>query len=353
MPCISAISKTDLPDRIRQENVKEYVRNFFQQHFPQIDRMLSVFSNAEIERRNFCEPLEYYGKHASFKERNDRYIIHALNYSAEAAENCIRQAEIKKEAITDIIFISTTGLATPSIDALIINKLRLNPHIRRTPVFGLGCAGGVAGLAKAAQAATADPNAVVLLVAVELCSLCFMQEDFSKSNFIASSLFSDGIAACIVKGDAHRRTDKTCIKFIDCYSRLYYDSTAVMGWEFLNTGFKVVFSPDIPAIITEHIKGDISEFLGKHNLDLSDIKSFIFHPGGRKVIEAYTEALSIDEKVLTNTKEVLRDYGNMSSATVLYVFEKFLREGFESGYGLAMALGPGFSSEMALFSMHK
>ncbi|NNU34157.1 type III polyketide synthase [Mucilaginibacter sp. S1162] len=247
---------------------------------------------------------------------------------------------------------STTGLATPSIDALIINKMRLNPHVNRSPLWGPGCGGGVSGMAKANIAALANPDAVVLLVAVELCSLTLIKSDYSKSNFIGSSLFSDGIAACIIKGDNYT-TSGNKVDYIASSSKLYYDSLDVMGWDFRDTGFKVLFSKDIPTFIHENVEQDITEFLTKHNLQLSDIKNFIFHPGGKKVLDAYTDALGIEGDFLNKTRAVMNDNGNMSSATVLYVLERFMRDGFEDGYGLMMAMGPGFSSEMVLLKLTK
>jgi alkylresorcinol/alkylpyrone synthase len=153
--------------------------------------------------------------------------------------------------------------------------MRLNPHINRSPLFGLGCGGGVSGMAKANMAALANADAVVLLVAVELCSLTLIKSDYSKSNFIGSSLFSDGIAACIIKGDNHTRSGNK-VDYIASSSKLYYDSLDVMGWDFQNTGFKVLFSKDIPTFIHENVKQDITEFLTKQNLQLTDIKNFIF-----------------------------------------------------------------------------
>jgi len=194
--------------------------------------------------RNFCKPISYYAEPNTFEQRNNDYISCSLEYSLKAIGDCIIKARINKEDITDIVFVSTTGLATPSIDALIINKLRLNEHINRFPVWGLGCAGGVSGLAKANTLATANPDAVVLLIAVELCSLTLIKSDYSKSNFIGSSLFSDGIAACIVKGDNYGKNKE--VTFLASSSKLYYDSLEVMGWDFQNTGFKVLFSRDIP-----------------------------------------------------------------------------------------------------------
>jgi alkylresorcinol/alkylpyrone synthase len=353
MPTLAAISKIDFPYRVDQQEVKRGAQALFSPSFPQVERMMSAFDNTEIKTRNFCRPLDYYVTLQSFQEHNAEYIRTSLEYSVIAIEQCISSAKIRKEEITDIIFISTTGLATPSLDALIINKMRLNQHINRIPVFGLGCGGGVSGFAKANVLAIANPDAVVLLVAVELCSLTFMRCDFSKSNFIASSLFSDGVAACIIKGDNHKKGTNVEISFLDAQSKMYYDSLDVMGWEFMDDGFKVLFSQDIPTIIAKNVYNDVSFFLAKHQLTLGDIKNFIFHPGGKKVLEAYAAALPVGGDFLKETREVMNNNGNLSSATVLYVLESFYTKGFENGYGLMLSLGPGFSCEMVLLQMNR
>ncbi len=349
MPFIAAASKIDLPYKVDQQEVKEKALETFSKNFPETNRLIFAFDNTEIKERNFCKPLSYYTELNTFEQRNNTYIRTALAYSVQVIEDCIKKAGVGKEDITDLVFISTTGLSTPSLDALIINEMRLDQHINRIPVFGLGCGGGVSGVAKANTLAKANPDAVVLLVAVELCSLTLIKTDYSKSNFIGSSLFSDGISACIVKGDNHKNT--TGINLVASGSKLYYDSLEIMGWEFQDSGFKVLFSKDIPTFINENIRGDIEQFLTKNGLELSDIKNFVFHPGGKKVLEAYGTALQLNGCSLQNTREVMKDYGNMSSASVLYVLEKFMDKGFEQGYALMLAMGPGFSSEMVLLKV--
>jgi alkylresorcinol/alkylpyrone synthase len=353
MPSLAAVSKIDFPFKVDQKVVRQHAKELFIPSFPEVERMMSAFDNTEIKTRNFCKSLDYYSDLHSFQEQNAEYIRVSLEYSIKAIEVCIASAQIKKEEITDIIFISTTGLSTPSLDALIINEMKLNPNIGRIPVFGLGCAGGVAGFSKASVLAKANPDAVVLLVAVELCSLTFLRNDFSKSNFIGSSLFADGIAACIITGDKQNDKTKNEISFLASQSKLYYNTLNVMGWEFLDKGFKVLFSQDIPTIISQNVRNDITEFLAKQQLMFSDIKNFIFHPGGKKVLTAYEEALKVEGDFLKNTRGVMNDNGNMSSPTVLYVLERFFTQGFENGYGLMMAMGPGFSSEMVLLKMNK
>jgi len=353
MPSLAAISTIDFPFKVDQQEVKQYANTLFAPSYPQVERMLSAFDNTEIITRNFCKPLEYYAELHTFEEQNLEYIRISLEYSIKALEECISSAHIAKEEITDIIFISTTGLATPSLDALIINEMRLNQNINRMAIFGLGCGGGVSGYSKANVLAKANPDAVVLLVAVELCSLTFLRNDFSKSNFIGSSLFADGVAACLITGDNHVTKIREKITFLANESKIYYDSLDVMGWHFMDTGFKVLFSSDIPTIISNNVRYDLTSFLDKHHLKLSDIKNFIFHPGGKKILTAYEEALGVKVYFLKNTREVMNDNGNMSSATVLYVLERFFKQGFENGYGLMVSMGPGFSCEIVLLQMNK
>lgn len=348
MPSLAAVSKIDLPFKVNQNDVKESARDFFRSSFPDVERILSAFDNTEIETRNFCKPLDSFLDKRTFAEQNLEYIRLSLEYSVKAIEKCLEMAGIGKDEVTDIIVISTTGLATPSLDALIINDMRLNRYANRMSVFGLGCAGGVSGFAKACTLAKANPDAAVLLVAVELCSLTFLRNDFSKSNFIGSSLFSDGVAACLITGDNRVNKTKNKVSFVANQSKLYYDTLKVMGWDFLDNGFKVIFSSDIPAIIEKNVRNDVTEFLEKNGLQLSDIKNFIFHPGGKKVLTAFQRALGVEGDFLKTTREVMNNYGNMSSSTVLYVLEKFFIRDFENGYGLMLAMGPGFSSEMVL-----
>jgi len=353
MPSLASISKIDFPNKVDQQQVKLCAKELFITSFPQVERMMSAFDNTEILIRNLCKPLDYYTTPHSFEDQNAEYIRISLEYAIKAIEDCILSAQINKEEITDIIFISTTGLSTPSLDALIINKMRLNQNINRMAIFGLGCGGGVSGFSKASILAKANRDAVVLLVTVELCTLTFLRNDFSKSNFIGSSLFADGVAACIITGDNHINKTKNAITFVATQSKLYYDSLDVMGWEFLEKGFKVLFSSDIPTIIAKNVNHDITSFLDSQHLKLSDIKNFIFHPGGKKILTAYEEALAVEGDFLKNTREVMNENGNMSSCTVLYVLERFFTQSFEKGYGLMVSMGPGFSCEMVLLQMGK
>ncbi|MCC8142527.1 MAG: hypothetical protein LIO97_00340 [Tannerellaceae bacterium] len=254
MPVLASIATIDLPFKVPQQEIKAYVNRMFATSFPEVERMLPAFDNTGIRMWNLCRPLDYYYQPHSFRDRNLDYIDISLTCSVQAVEACLASAGLSKEAITDVVFVSSTGLATPGLDALIINKMRLNPTANRMSIFGLGCGGGVSGYAKASTLAIANPRAVVLLVAVELCSLTFMRNDYSKSNFIGTTLFSDGIAACLIAGDEAAVPCRQPVAFVANESRLYYDTLDIMGWEFMDGGFKVLFSPGIPAIIENHVK---------------------------------------------------------------------------------------------------
>ncbi|HMQ69588.1 MAG TPA: 3-oxoacyl-[acyl-carrier-protein] synthase III C-terminal domain-containing protein [Ignavibacteria bacterium] len=350
MPQIISVSKIDLPYKVSQNKLKDFSRSIFSKKFKDIDRLLKSFDNSRIKSRNLCVPLDFFSLNRSFSEKNKIYIKDSLKYSIEAISKILDKTSIRKEQLTDLVFISSTGISTPGLDALIINEMRLDPNINRLPVWGLGCAGGTAGIAKANVIARADPESLVMVICCELCSLTFLNEDLSKSNFIATSLFSDGIAAVLIAGDKFKSKKKNInkLEIVDSQSRLYYDSLGVMGWDLNKDGLKVIFSRDIPTIVNRSVKKDILGFLKKNNLKLKDIKSFITHPGGVKVINAYTEALGLNAGMMDNTFSILEEYGNMSSATVIYVLEKFMEKKMEPGYGLIMSLGPGFSSELVL-----
>ncbi len=354
MPYIVNTAPVKLPYWIEQNELKELARNLFSEVYEDVDRLLEVFDNTGIESRNLCVPVEFFKHDHSFSKKNKLYQDLSLKYSIQSINELLQKTNVPKEKITDIIFISSTGLATPSMDALIINDMKLNDSIRRTPVWGLGCAGGVTGIEKAYITAKAFPDSLVLVVCVELCSLTFMKNDLSKSNFVATSLFSDGVCACLVAGDAafEKLDNSHKIEILDTKSKLYPDSADVMGWEIIDEGLKVVFSQSIPDIVKENVRKDITDFMKKNDLKLNDLKNFVVHPGGTKVIKAYENSLHLKDDDLKFSKKIIKNFGNMSSSTVLYILNEYITNGFKDSYGLMMALGPGFSSASALLKIN-
>ncbi|MBM6619307.1 type III polyketide synthase [Bacillus suaedaesalsae] len=358
MPKIASVGVCIPPNHLTQETTMEFAAELFQQSFKDLPRLLKVFENAEIQSRNLAEDITWFRQDHTFEEKNNTYIKHAVEFGMKAIINCLHnQAFLPKnipyKEIDAIFFISTTGISTPSIEAKIMNHLPFSPHTKRIPIWGLGCAGGAAGLSRAYEYCLAYPKAKVLVVSVELCSLTFQRNDRSKSNLVGTSLFSDGVAAVLVIGDSaamkQNEVTKAFPSIVDTQSTLMPNSEEVMGWDIKNEGLFVIFSKDIPSIIKSWLKPNVEKFLEKHQLKLADIQHFIAHPGGKKVIEAYEESLGFGKEKTKISQKILREHGNMSSATVYYVLEEFMKQNIpKNEFGLIAALGPGFSSELLL-----
>lgn len=353
MPTIRSTATAVPPHRIEQAQVSAMARAYFGPSFPAIDRYMTVFEHAQIDARYFAAPAEWFLTPHSFQEANDLYISVASALNQQVAQACLDQAGLTPADVDHVIFVSTTGMAAPSLDAVMINRMGMGRHTRRTPIWGLGCAGGIGGLARAYDYALAHPSERVLLVATELCSVTFQWGDFSKRNFIASSLFADGAAAVLVEGDAAKPVAQAAtapLAILGTQSTTWPATHEVMGWDIVSTGMRVVFSARIPSIIQTLMRENVEELLSGHGLTLDDIEHWVLHPGGAKVVSAYESSLGIDPERLRHTRSVLRDYGNMSSATVFFVLERFLRErAIKPGeYGVLAVLGPGFSCELAL-----
>ncbi|ANB61891.1 type III polyketide synthase [Anoxybacteroides amylolyticum] len=353
MPAILSVGTASLPYEVTQQEARQYVKQLFERSFPHIDRLLPVFDNGGIESRYLVQPLEWYEQVHRFSEKNDVYIESAVRYGCEAVQNCLHdryflENPITYEDIEAIFYISTTGLSTPSIEAKIMNKLPFCPTTKRIPIWGLGCAGGAAGLARAYEYCLAFPTAKVLVVAAEFCSLTFQLFDRSKSNLIGTSLFGDGVSCVCVAGD-EAVEKRIRPRIVATQSVFMPHSETVMGWDIRDEGFFVVFSKDIPTVIQSWLKPNVAAFLQQYGLAINDIDHFIAHPGGKKVIEAYENALGIDKQKTKISFDVLRKFGNMSSATIYFVLEQFMKQSISKGQlGLMIALGPGFSAELIL-----
>ncbi|WP_462411979.1 type III polyketide synthase [Neobacillus sp. Marseille-QA0830] len=358
MPTILSAAEAVPPHQISQEQATEFARELFSESFTEIDRLLRAFPNGQIESRYFAKELSWYRERHTFEEKNNAYIEETIRFGKAAIEQCLQndlflKRPIGYEEIDAIYFISSTGLATPSIDARIMNELPFNPHTKRIPIWGLGCAGGAAGLSRAFEYCLAFPEAKVIVLSVELCSLTFQPNDASKSNLIGTSLFADGIACVLVCGDAcnvgelgHKATYPSIIA---TESSLMQGSLDVMGWDVKNDGLFVIFSRDIPHIVREWLKPIVNHFLENNQISLKRLDYLIAHPGGKKVLDAYESALGIAPTMTDISFQVLKQYGNMSSATILFVLKRYLEMEIAPGsYGLCTALGPGFSSELLL-----
>jgi alkylresorcinol/alkylpyrone synthase len=347
-PTLAALATAVPSNRVSQEEIAQFARTHFGPHLRDIERYMPIFSNSEIESRYLAAPVEWLGRCHTLAEKNHLYIEAVSNLCEQAARSAMRKAGLKPGDIDYIVFVNTTGIATPSIDARLINLLGLRTNIRRTPIWGLGCAGGAAALSHACHYLKGHPEEIALIVCAEFCSLTFLADDYSVSNLVATALFSDGAAAVIMCG-ADRDTGAG-VSVLATNSRFYPDSLEVMGWNVVEAGLQVVFAQRIPSIVAKHARQDLEEFLTAQGLSLGQIDDFLFHPGGAKVLAAYAQALTPAEGRLDHSRAVLRGYGNMSSATVLFVVEKYLDRQTRTpgGYALVSALGPGFCSESTL-----
>ena len=347
MPLIRSVATAIPSTRVDQEQAIEFARRRFAGNLPDLERLLPLFTNAGIRTRYFAAPQEWFEDEHDLSEKSALYVREATRLSASAAESALVRADLDPEDIDYIIYVNTTGLATPSIDARMINVLGLRRDVRRTPIWGLGCAGGAAGLSHAYHSALAHPRARVLVITTELCGLTFLPHDMSKSNLVATALFADGAAAAVVCGDDEGGPG---LGIMGTRSRFYPDSLDVMGWTVLQDGLQVVFAQRIPEIVEQTAEEDVASFLHEFGLARADIAAWLLHPGGARVLQAYATALSLSPEQLEPSAGVLRDYGNMSSATLLYVLERYLaKHGSDNGgYGLVSALGPGFCSESLL-----
>ena len=352
-PRLVSLATAVPPHAVPQSALRDMIGRLFAGSEAGSARLLAVFEHAGIEQRHLCMPLDWYEGERTFAEQNARYVEHAVALGAQAASAALARAGLTARDVDHVLCVSSTGIATPSLDARLSLVLGCRPDCRRTPVWGLGCAGGAAGLARARDLALADPCARVLLVAVELCSLTFRREDRDKRNLVAASLFADGAAAVVVQGadaPAPAPAPIRVLELLDSESTLWPDTLGVMGWDVSSRGLHVVFSRDIPSIVREHVRPGVDAFLSRHALRLEDVPHLASHPGGAKVLAAYADALGRDPASFVHAHEVLRTHGNMSSPTCLFVLERLLAGG-EVGareHVLVSALGPGFSAEYVL-----
>ena len=346
-PKILSVATALPPYRIGQGEVKEFARGMFSSAHGDLERLLKVFDNTSIAGRYFCVPAAWFEEDRSFTEKNALYVEHALDLSEKAARRALDRAGAEPEDVGAIFFVSTTGLSTPSLDSKLIFRLGLSEHTRRVPIWGLGCAAGVAGLARTADFAHVYPGELALFVGVELCGLTFQRGDLSKANLVSISLFADGAAAALI-GSADAVDGP---ELIASHSTTWPDTEDIMGWDLVETGFKVKISRSIPTLVRRRMSENLLEACHSASISPEDIKHFLIHPGGPRVLDALEEVLGLEPAGLVLPREVLRECGNMSSVTVMFVLERFLRSGeFAAGdLGVLSALGPGFSAEHVFF----
>jgi alkylresorcinol/alkylpyrone synthase len=302
-----------------------------------VERLMPIFTNTGIDRRYSCVPIDWYNADHGWRDRSELYVRNATDLLERVARSLLEQAKLGIGDIDAIVVSSTTGIATPSLDALVIERMGLRRDIRRLPIFGLGCAGGVVGLSRAADLARANPGSRVLFLVVELCALTFRKNDLSKSNFVATALFGDGAAGAILSTEGDGPALGPSAEYT------WPNSLDIMGWEVEEDGLKALFSQSIPALVAADFRAILDGFLRRHDIGLSGIDRFACHPGGAKVLDALEDAFCIERGALAESRSVLRDFGNMSAVTALFVLERMPWRRRDQRI-LMTALGPGFSA---------
>jgi alkylresorcinol/alkylpyrone synthase len=337
-PCSLLSLATAVPPQVvEQQEAKVRARKAFGGRKELFDRLASVFDNAGIARRHIVAPQDWYMHGHGWHDRNALYLEASEQLFVEAAAAAIEKAGLKPEEIDGVVTVSTTGIATPSLEARVGPRLGLRSNVRRVPVFGLGCAGGVNGLATAARMASAEPGTNWLLVTVETCSISIRLDSEDPAAVVATALFGDGAAAAVVASGEH-----SLARIAGSAEKLWPDTQRIMGWDVEDPGLAVVFDRAIPPFIEAELAGAVGEMCGSLGIAREDISRFCCHPGGVKVIDAIETALDLNQGELNLEREVLRDYGNMSAPTVLFVLERLIERGLPERV-MMTAFGPGFT----------
>jgi len=339
----SAFPKHYYPQKFLLEKLQEYWGD--QLKNPQM--LARLHRNVAVEGRHLAIPAEKYYDIDTWGKANDIWIEVAQELGEQALCRALHHAGLPASELGALFFTSVTGISSPSIDALLINRMGLPVNIRRVPIFGLGCVAGAAGIARAADYVRAYPRQAAALVSVELCSLTIQRDDLSVANLISSGLFADGSGAVIVTGD---EVNATGPEVLATQSVFYPDTEEMMGWKVTEKGFRITLSPEVPVLIREHLGHDVDAFLAEHGHKRSDIGSWVLHTGGPKVLEATAAALDLNNGQLDASWDCLKRVGNLSSASVLVVLEDVMRNRRpEPGtLGILAAMGPGFCSEIVL-----
>jgi alkylresorcinol/alkylpyrone synthase len=348
LPTVLSVAPA-LPPHYRDQDAlieaakQHWIRNPSQRH-----RLERLFRSTGVDGRYLALSVDEMAALRSFEDANGAYIRCAVDLGARAVAEALARAGLAARDVDHIFFASVTGIATPSIDARIANRLGLRRDVKRTPIFGLGCVAGAAGLARASDYLRAYPGEIALLLTVELCSLTLQRDDDSIRNLIAGGLFGDGAAAVVLGGCASAGDGP---QVLATRSVLFPDSEAMMGWDITERGFRVVLSAEVPNLVRDHLRGEVDDFLAAHDVSLCEIESFVCHPGGPKVLRALADALDLPAAALAVTWESLARVGNVSSVSVLMVLEETMRRRPRAGsLGLLIGMGPGFCAELVLLA---
>ncbi len=346
-PRVASVGRALPPHYANQEQLIAAFRTAWEKQHFNADRLEALHRAVQVTGRHLALPLADYLPLERFSQRNDAWLRVAQEVGQKAVEAGLNAAGLGPEAVDHLFSVTVTGLATPSLDARLMNRMKLRTDMRRTPIFGLGCVAGAAGVARAADWLRAYPEGTAVLLSVELCSLTLQREDLSIPNIIAAGLFGDGAAAVVLQGGGASGRGP---RILGTRSVFYPDTERIMGWDIVDSGFKVVLSAKVPNLVRSVVQRDVDGFLAEHGLDRGRIRHWVAHTGGPKVLEAFQSALELPDGALERSWRSLREVGNLSSSSVLFVLGELLEsdEPQRGDLGLMMAMGPGFCSELVL-----
>ena len=345
-PGVAAVGSAFPPNYYDQDALLAALREHWGRQHYNPARLEQIHRNVAVGGRHLALPLPEYAGLQTWGQANDAWIRVGEEVGAEALDAALRKAGVEPQDVGALFTVTVTGISTPSLDVKLIQRLQMSPATRRIPIFGLGCVAGAAGISRAVDWVRAYPDSVAVLLSVELCSLTLQRQDLSIPNLIASGLFGDGAAAAVVTGGAR---DEPGPRVLATRSELYPESERVMGWDISESGFRIVLSAEVPDVVRRYLGRDVDAFLGEHDLSRSDIGVWICHPGGPKVLQAMGQTLGLSDEALQRTWRSLREVGNLSSTSVLLVLEETLTEEVPRGtFGVMLAMGPGFCSELVL-----
>src|SRR5580704_9397277 len=350
---IASVGTAYPPHRYSQAAISDALTARWQDRMEEPRLINRLFVNCGVDFRNLVFPLDVYENLSGFGPTNDAWIVAAVELGQKAITTALNRVGLSPADISAFFFASVTGIASPTIDARLINLMPFPTSIKRTPIFGLGCVAGAAGISRATDYVRAFPKQYALLLSVELCSLTWQDNDQSIANLISCGLFGDGAAAVIITGDQVALPASTAEpgpRILATRSTFYRNTEYVMGWDIGDTGFTIVLSPEVPKVVMENLRGDVDSFLAEQDLTLADIGSWIFHSGGPKVLEAVESSLNLPADALALSWKSLREVGNLSAASVLMVLADTLENhrGAPGSYSILAAMGPGFCLELVL-----
>jgi alkylresorcinol/alkylpyrone synthase len=339
---------TALPGNyVDQEQLSSRLRELWERRYSDLRRFDKIQGALGITGRHLALPIEEYPPLDTFAKTNDAWLRVAPEIGTTAAELALERAGLKPREVDHLFFVTVTGIAVPSIDTRVISALGMRKEIKRTPIFGLGCVAGAAGTARAADYVRAYPAEVAMLLSVELCSLTLQREDLSIANIIASGLFGDGAAAMLIGGAQGAATGP---QVIATRSLVFPNTEEILGWEIVDSGFKIVLSSKLTELVRANILDEVDSFLATQQIGRADIRHWIAHAGGPKVLETLEGALALPEAALARSWRSLQSVGNLSSASVMFILDELLEDHAAAAgdYGMIIGMGPGFSVELVL-----